>query len=692
MIWDAVIFDPLLPANVVYLLAALSGLAGALAIQRRLKGWPFRALVMLGLLMALLNPSIRNEDRAPQTDIVLVATDTTASNRLRDRGAMVEDAKAEIEAALGTLGGVELREVVIGDAPGREGLGTRISAGVARALGDVPASRLAGVILLTDGRTHDAGQFPDIGVPVHQLLTGKTGDWDRRLVMTNAPAFAIVGEPVSFTLKIEDQGDVPVEVASQTETEILVSIGGAPERRFRIPVGRAVNVPITLDHAGQNVMQFRIATLDGELTDRNNIAALVVNGIRDRLRVLLVSGEPHAGERTWRNLLKSDGAVDLVHFTILRPPNKQDGVPVTELSLIAFPTRELFLEKIDDFDLIIFDRYKRRGILPSVYLQNITRYVQDGGAVLISAGPDFAGADSIYRSPVADIMPGAPTARLLEGAFRPRVSDLGARHPVTRGLEGANADAEAAPTWGHWLRMAELEPLRGTSVLTGAEGAPLLMLDRVGEGRVALIASDHAWLWHRGFDGGGPQAELLRRLAHWMMKEPELEEEALRADAGAGVLTIRRTTLKDAVPPVVVVAPDGQETEVVLGEVKPGVFSADYASDQLGIFRLSDGELSTVVAMGPATPAEFEQTVADGAALAGAVEASRGGTFRLEEGLPDIRRIREGRVAAGRGWIGIMGRDAYETLDIRLIPLVSALAFMLMGMALAVYGWLREGR
>ena len=98
-----------------------------------------------------------------------------------------------------------------------------------------------------------------------------------------------------------------------------------------------------------------------------------INGVRDRLRVLLVSGEPHAGERTWRNLLKSDASVDLVHFTILRPPEKQDGVPVDELSLIAFPTRELFIEKIEDFDLIIFDRYRRRGILPSLYLENIAQ-------------------------------------------------------------------------------------------------------------------------------------------------------------------------------------------------------------------------------------------------------------------------------------------------------------------------------
>jgi hypothetical protein len=176
-----------------------------------------------------------------------------------------------------------------------------------------------------------------------------------------------------------------------------------------VPVGETLNLPLTLDHAGQNVIQFIVPEAEGELTDRNNAAVVQINGIRDRLRVLLVSGEPHPGQRTWRNLLKSDPSVDLVHFTILRPPDKQDGVPVSELSLIAFPTRELFMEAVDEFDLIIFDRYQRRGILPMLYIDNIRQYVMDGGALLLAAGPDFASAASLYRTPLSEILPGRPT-------------------------------------------------------------------------------------------------------------------------------------------------------------------------------------------------------------------------------------------------------------------------------------------
>ena len=136
-----------------------------------------------------------------------------------------------------------------------------------------------------------------------------------------------------------------------------------------------------------------------------------IDGVRDKLRVLLVSGEPHAGERTWRNLLKSDASVDLVHFTILRPPEKQDGTPINELSLIAFPTRELFQQKIKEFHLIIFDRYARQGVLPIIYFDNIARYVQEGGAVLVAAGPDYASPTSIWRTPLEQILPAEPSGR-----------------------------------------------------------------------------------------------------------------------------------------------------------------------------------------------------------------------------------------------------------------------------------------
>jgi hypothetical protein len=455
-------------------------------------------------------------------------------------------------------------------------------------------------------------------------------------------------------------------------------------------VGEDLELPVTLPHGGQNILQFDVAAAEGELTTRNNSSVTAINGVRDRLRVLLVSGEPHAGERVWRNLLKSDPSVDLVHFTILRPPEKQDGVPVDELSLIAFPTRELFVEKIEEFDLIIFDRYRLRGILPQAYLENVRDYVTRGGTVLVAAGPEFGTADSLWRSPLADILPVTTTSRVLEGGFRPALTDLGQRHPVTQGLDARAPEGG----WGRWFRQIEISARgAGQVVMEGLERRPLLVLAREGEGRVAVLASDHAWLWGRGYEGGGPQLELLRRLAHWMLKEPELEEETLSAEPKEQSIVVSRRTLSETPPDAVeVTLPDGTVTALVLPQVSPGHYRAEMPAPQQGLYRLKQGELSTVVAVGPPSPREFEETLASAEVLEPVVEAAGGGVLRIEDGLPDLRTVGEGRTAAGRGWIGITPRGAHVTQDIRISALLPEWVWLAIASALILLAWLREGR
>ncbi|MGC9368122.1 MAG: hypothetical protein ACP5DX_01150 [Paracoccaceae bacterium] len=680
---ETVIFDPLLPWPVLWGAVALGVCLTLLAVWRGLSGWWLRGLAGLLLLVALANPSLQNEDRNPLSDIVVVVVDESASQGLSDRADQTEAALARIEAQVAALPNTELRVLRLGD--GEDNAGTELMTALGQALAEQPRARLAGAILLTDGQLHDIERAPDLPAPLHALLTGHEGDWDRRLIVKDAPAFGILDEELVLTLRIEDQGAVPEGMGG--ETGLTITVDGGEPRVFEVPVGVDLELPVTLGHGGMNVIQFELAEAEGELTDRNNAAVVQINGVRDRLRVLLVSGEPHPGERTWRNLLKSDSAVDLVHFTILRPPEKQDGVPVTELSLIAFPTRELFMEKIEEFDLIVFDRYKRRGILPMLYLDNVRSYVEGGGAVLIAAGPDFASAESLYHSPLSAILPAEPTARVLDEGFRPEITDLGQRHPVTEGLR-----AEAGGEWGRWLRMVELAPKGGQVVMQGPGERPLLVLDRVGEGRVALLASDHAWLWDRGFEGGGPQLELLRRLAHWMMKEPELEEEALRAVAEGQTITVTRRSLEDSPREVEITAPDGSVTVLPLEEVSPGRYVGEHEGAEIGLYRLREGEREAVVALGPSAPREFEETIASGAKLEPLVAATRGGVLALEEGQPRLRQVREGRVAAGRGWIGITPRGAYVTADVTITPLAPAWLFLLLAAALSVGGWLREGR
>jgi hypothetical protein len=695
------VFDPLLPWPVLYVALGLAALGIAVALWRGLTGWWLRGLTAAVLLLAIANPSLQEEDRAPLSDIVLAVVDESASQRIGDRPSQTAAALAAVEAEVAALPNTELRVVRLGDAPGDEG--TLLMTALAEALAGEPRARVAGAILITDGQVHDLPAAPAMPAPLHVLLTGQDSDWDRRLTIRNAPAFAILGEDVMLTLRIDDEGALPADLGDTAE--LTISVDGAPPQQFTVPTGEDLELPLRLPHGGMNVLQFQVATVDTELTDRNNAAVVQINGVRDRLRVLLVSGEPHAGERVWRNLLKSDASVDLVHFTILRPPEKQDGVPVSELSLIAFPTRELFVEKIKEFDLIIFDRYRQRGILPTSYLENVADYVRNGGTVLMAAGPEFGTADSLFRSPLADILPVVPSGRVVEEGFVPTMTELGHRHPVTAGLDGfvpdqadgaagpaPSGDAATGPAWGRWFRMVDVAATRGQVVMEGAGGRPLLVLDRVGEGRVAMLASDHAWLWGRGYEGGGPQLELLRRLAHWMLKEPELEEEALTATAQGQTLTVTRRTIGDPPGDLTITAPDGTETTLPMPQTAPGRHELVWEAPDMGLYRLAQGDLTAVVAVGPSAPREFEQTLASGTVLAAVAGAGRGGMLRLADGAPDIRAVREGRVASGRGWIGITPRNAFITQDVSIAPLLPAWAWLLLASVLALAAWLREGR
>ncbi len=682
---QTVIFDPLVPLPFLWALAALAVALLAFAVWRRLSGWALRALAAGFLLAALAGPNLQEESRKPLSDIVLLVADESASQALNDRPDQTSAAVEAIKRQIAALPNTELRIVPVGD--GADNAGTLAMTALADALAQEPRARVAGAILLSDGQVHDLGLAPALPAPFSVLLTGHSTDWDRRLIIKTAPAFAIMGERATVTLRIEDQGQVPEAVGGTVD--LTMTLDAEAPVTVKVPVGQDIDLPIQLLHAGINVMQLSVSAEDGELTDRNNAAVVQINGVRDRLRVLLVSGEPHPGERVWRNLLKSDPSVDLVHFTILRPPEKQDGIPVSELSLIAFPTKELFVDKIKDFDLIIFDRYRMRGILPMSYLDNVVDYVKGGGTVLVAAGPEFGEVDSLWRSPLAEILPVEPTSQIIEQGFRPVVTDLGKRHPVTEGLD------EAAPKggWGRWFRLMEVVTRSGQVVMSGPGDRPLLVLDRVEKGRVAVLASDQAWLWGRGYEGGGPLLELLRRLAHWMLKEPDLEEENLTATAAGQVVTFsRRTILEIAPPDLQITGPDGSVTTLALPMVSPGKYQADWQAPLLGLYRLRQGDLARVVAVGPSAPREFEATIASGAGLTPLVTATKGGILSLEAGIPDIRQVREGRPAAGRGWIGITPRGAYVTGDIQISALLPAWLWLMLAAVTAIAAWAVEGR
>ncbi len=687
-------FTPLISQPVLIACVAIAVAFVVLVIWRGLSGWWLRLAGLAVLLTALAQPVFRQEERENLSNIVFVVIDKSESQSVDVRPEQIEKGVAALQAEIGSLENFETRLVEVENDRNAADDGSMIVTALAKAASEVAESRIAGAILVTDGQVHDPKMLEAFPAPVHVVLTGENDDWDRRLVITNAPAFAIVGEPVTLFLRVEDQGAVPAGVAGSAK--LRISIDGDTAKGFVVEVGRQFELPLTLPHGGLNVLQFQVVPEEGELTDRNNGAVLLVNGVRDRLRVLLVSGEPHAGERTWRNLLKSDTAVDLVHFTILRSPDKQDGVPVRELSLIAFPTRELFLEKIDEFDLIIFDRYRRRGILPNRYMANVADYVRRGGAVLVASGPAFGGVESIARTPLNAVLPAKPTAQVIERGFTPMISELGQRHPVTEGLDefAPNPTAEdGTPGWGRWFRLIDTEASKGQVVMTGDDGKPLLVLDRVDEGRIAMLLSDHAWLWSRGFEGGGPQLEMLRRLAHWTMKEPELEEERISAVVQGNTVTVTRRSLAEELGAISVTGPDGTVVELETTQASPGRWTAEFEGEENGLYRLSDGELDAVIAVGPTAPREFEQTMASADILKPILTATVGGVLRLEEvSEPRLRSVRAGRSAVGRGWLGVTPRNAYLATDIRQTPVLPAWVLLMLVAGLMVAAWRFEGR
>jgi hypothetical protein len=692
----AIALTPLLPWAMLGPLFGLAALALAAGLLRRAGGVAWRLLALAALALALLNPSLIIERRQAIKDLAVVVVDRSPSQSLGDRSARTDRAVEALTRRLAGFDDLETRVVTAGDSGGdTQAINeTRLFEAVSRALADVPRRRVAGVILVTDGQVHDVPAALDklegLG-PIHTLLTGERNEGDRRLTLVNAPTYGLVGKPVELTIRIDD---MPGRQSS--EAGVSMRVDGGPTRRLRLPVGQDVQVQMTVGHGGQNVLELEVDAAPREQTLSNNRAAIVINGVRDRLRVLLVSGEPHAGERTWRNLLKSDPAVDLVHFTILRPPDKQDGTPIRELSLISFPIRELFEIKLDEFDLIIFDRYRRQGVLPDLYLENIARYVNNGGALLESSSEDFAGPDTLFNTPLGAVLPGAPTGRTLARPFRPRVSDLGRRHPVTAGLPGDHAGRD--PDWGRWFRQVEVRPKGAMTLMDGGDGWPLLMLARVGKGRVAQLSSDQIWLWNRGYDGGGPQAELLRRLAHWLMKEPELEENDLRAQVDNNRITVERRSLDPDPRPVTLTTPSDRKTTLALSSPRPGLETATTVAGEPGIYRIEDGERTALAVVGVVNPPELADVRSTGDRLAPVARATGGGIQwlvdydRPGQRIPDPRRTRPDRDQSGRDWIGLRANGDYAVTGVMDAPLLPPLAVLLLALGALLAAWRREGR
>lgn len=678
-------FAPLLgwPILLVFGLICLAAIIFMLWQRRR--GALLRAATSALLLATLANPIIRQDEREPLTDIAVAIIDQSQSQNFGQRTAQTQKALSDLKSRISGLGNTELRIVNVTSGIDAQSDGTRLFTALSKSVADIPKDRFAGAFLITDGQVHDVPQsLAGLPSPIHSLISGSKTESDRRMVLDKAPRFGIVGQDQNIQFHVEDSN------GDKSPVDVTISLPGSDSSHVLIAPGIVTDWPIKITHAGQNFIELSVPVRDGELSKENNRAVAVIDGIRDRLRVLLVSGQPHPGERTWRDLLKADASVDLVHFTILRPPEKQDGTPTKELSLIAFPTRELFVEKLDQFDLVIFDRYQRQAILPDAYMGNIAEYVKNGGAVLVASGPDYAEPDGIYTTPLADVLAAAPTGEITETPFRPALTDQGKRHPVTRGLPGSG---DGKPTWGRWFRLIDTnENPNAETLMSGPDNKPLLVLAHQGEGRVAQLLSDHGWLWARGFEGGGPQTELLRRMAHWLMKEPDLEEEKLSAKQAGDKLIITRQTLADKTDPVIITSPSGKTQKIELTSDGAGHFTGSMPVSEAGLHTLTDGKLTSATAVGTGDAKEASDIRATFEKLSPVAAATGGGIAWLEDGMPNIGKSNAGQLMAGSGWMNIRANNQFRVTAVRQISLFSTLLSLALLLIAASAMWFREGR
>lgn len=673
-------FDPLIPWMALWVLVGAAAVLWGLYVYFRGKAWLFRALALTVLAVALSNPLWIEEQREPLKDIVAVVMDRSESMNFRGRTETAQAAYDQLRRAIEEDENLELR--IAETDPGADG--TDMYMTMQSAMSDAPRDRIAGVVMITDGQIHDIPEDTADAVqfgPIHAMIVGGDDEVDRNIEIQQAPSFSIVDQRLEMRIRVNDPTEQRVRVG--------VTINGEARPDQMVPVGEPTMLSFTLRQRGENLVVLSVDGIPNELTLANNLASARISGVQDRLRVLLVTGEPHAGARVWRDLLKSDPAVDLVHFTILRPPEKGENIPNSDLALIAFPKAQLFREKLDEFDLVIFDHELRPAVLEEQYLDRVARYVERGGALLIASGPPYPGAYILYNTPLGGVLPGRATGELVDGKFTPQLTDLGKRHSVTATL----------PTegWGPWMRYMKMERGQSESLMQTPDGAPLLLLNRVGQGRVASVMSDQMWLWARGYEGGGPYAELIRRTAHWLMKEPELEEELLEIEASASPdLKATLQTLSDSPAKLTIQGPDGVSTDYDWSLTSPGNYQTTLPAPQLGLYRATSGKLSAVTLRGPTHPREYLDLRATAEKVQPLATATLGGVYRLgADGTPDmprLQRVGDRGNASASDWFGLRERGAYAvraTESTTLLPGVLGMALACLFMMLA---WRREGR
>ena len=672
-------FYPFIPINLLLILILLSLSVIFIGFKLKAPGNIFRATLICLIILSIANPTMVSENRENIPDTVALILDLSPSQNINNRKSLAQSSYNSIKTELEKINNLDIRLKTIN---GKKG--SKLFEPLASMVGDISSDRVAGAIIITDGQIEDAPSILEnynFKAPVNIILTGEKEEKDRRLIIESSPRFGIVGEEIKIDIKVEDIS------ANTPNALVTINMNDEIEQSRSIPIGEVVTITMPLERAGITSLNIEVEPGKEELTLQNNKSVIEINAIRERLKVMLVSGEPNMGLRSWRNLLNSDPSVDLVHFTILRPPNKQDLTPVGELSLIPFPSRELFQANLNDFDLIIFDQYHLRGILPQFYLKNVVEYVVNGGALLDASGPEYAGPYSLSLSPLQNILPTEPTGDIIVQEFIPIMTKDGERHPVT-----ANLKDDINSNWGPWYRMVEGLTIAGNVLLEGPDARPLLVLNRVGQGRVAQILSDQSWVWTKSGANKGPQADLLRRLVHWLMKEPELEENELSAKIDNDTILITKNSLNLDKKPIISTSPDNIKEEIVLEDIGRGKQIGKILSPKEGTWKFSSGNSQISLIVGNSNSSEYLDVRATDNIVKPIVSYTSGSInwVNNEKNIPKIKQIQKNKLTDNSKNIQLIKNEKYYVKNIQQSSLTPWYFVLIFSLILLFLSWYRE--
>lgn len=679
-------YDPQIPHEIFWGLFALTCAVSGASFYRKIPGTTLRSGAAAAVFAALANPQAIDEEKRVLPRVIPVFMDESAS--LGSRGSYVKETFSLLESQLSALGPVTLRQVSFGnDEMSASKPGTHLAQTMQMTLNTIPEDEMGAVFIVSDGIVADINNIAgkNINAPVHALIVGEEGEEDFYLDVISAPSIGIVGEEQNIEFSVVDGKSSDLHTATAS---VSIFYNGQKVRTNTIPVNDPQNIVLSEIYPdglqlGPNLIDIHIEGIETganrtpeEVSYENNRITIITEGISDRENWLLFTGEPGPGTRLWRNMLTSGASNRLLHFSYLRPLDKEDMTPLRDLATTVLPVVEVFEQKLSEQDVVIFDNYTFNGVIPASYFTHLNRYVEEGGSLIIVGADTLTSPASIAKTTLSEIMPLLPLedALVYTNGFVPAVTEDGLRHRIT----GDIVESSPPETWGPWYMLAQtVARPEATVLLEDGAGTPLLAIQTVGKGRVAMLGSNQATVWAAGHKGGGPAVDLYENLAGWLIRNPKFDDENLRLVEKGGQIAVELRTMKDTVDPVRITKPSGETFDVLPELSTPGVYTFQFPVHEKGGYRAQrQGAEATeaYVVSGHEDEEEIKKVISTTAPFELLTSAHQGRTVRVitAEGgvlLPQIQNagdVQEGDYAT----LAVNMQEKTETIGANDRPLL----------------------